>query len=483
MRLSLRAQIGIAVVIVTGATVLLVLASSRSRLVEEFSRFEGGRDTAFVAEAARQLDAWYPSAHGLAWSGADSVLATLRRPPGLELVLQNAAGQVVAATRPDLRRARLSGGDEPGGSTALVLTVRERDTDRSLRFLFDHPPARRLRGADGRVVGIVYSLYMPRYGAFPHEREQIRGAVDRGLLLPLLAGALASIVLLVITTTSALSPLRRLTDATRRLAAGDLGSRVEVSGAAELAELSTAFNVMADGLERAEALRRQMVSDVAHELRTPLTNLRCRLEAIQDGLAPADEPGLRALHDETLLLSRLVEDLQLLSLAEAGRLALERAEQDLRPIAAQAVAAVTPRAESAGVALALADGGPARALVDAARIGQVLRNLLVNAIAHTPAGGDVRVSLETHDGEARLEVRDSGVGLTPEQQAHVFDRFWRADPARARAGESAGSGLGLAIVRQLVTLHDGDVSVTSAPGGGACFRVRLPAAAGFTPSS
>jgi two-component system sensor histidine kinase BaeS len=222
---------------------------------------------------------------------------------------------------------------------------------------------------------------------------------------------------------------------------------------------------------------------VAHELRTPLTNLRCRIEAIQDGLAPADEPGLRALHDETLLLSRLVEDLQLLSLAEAGRLPLERAEQDLRPIAAQAVAAVRPRAESAGVALGLANGGPARASVDAARIGQVLRNLLVNAIAYTPAGGDVRVSVEMHDGEARLEVRDSGVGLTPEQQAHAFDRFWRADPARTRDGGSAGSGLGLAIVRQLVALHGGDVSVTSAPGGGACFRVRLPAADRFTPSS
>jgi two-component system sensor histidine kinase BaeS len=307
--------------------------------------------------------------------------------------------------------------------------------------------------------------------------------VNRVLLWPVVGGALASVVLLLLATSRALSPLGALTQATRRLAAGNLASRVPVAGAAELAELSTAFNGMADALERAESLRRQMVSDVAHELRTPLTNLRCRIEAIQDGLAPADEPGLRALHDETLLLSRLVEDLQLLSLAEAGRLPLERTEQDLRDIAAQAVAAVRPRAESVGVKLALADGAPVIANVDAARIGQILRNLLANAIVHTPAGGDVRVLAEARDGAAWLEVRDSGVGLTPDQQAHVFDRFWRADASRARDGGGAGSGLGLAIVRQLVTLHGGAVSVESTPGAGARFRVALPAASRFTPSS
>src|SRR5262245_11190375 len=483
MRLSLRAQIGIAVVLVTGATVMLVLASSRSRLVEEFSRFEGGRDTAFVVEAAHRLQDRYASAPGLGWPHADSVLAAVRRPPGLELVLQNAVGAVVAATRPELRRARLSGGGGGDHAPALVLTTREGDTDHALRFMFDHPPTRSIHGADGRVVGIVYSLYMPAFGAMPHERERIRGAVDRGLLLPLLAGALASMLLLLITTASALSPVRTLTAATRRLAAGDLASRVPVSGASELAELSTAFNGMADALERAESLRRQLVSDVAHELRTPLTNLRCRLEAIQDGLAAADEGAVRALHDETLLLARLVEDLQILSLAEAGRLPLERGEYDLRELAAQAVAAVRPRAEAASVALTLDDGAAVSANVDAARIGQVLRNLLVNAIAHTPAGGDVSVSAGAHDGAAWLEVRDTGVGLTPEQQAHAFDRFWRADASRARDGDGAGAGLGLAIVRQLVALHGGDVSVTRTPGEGACFRVRLPLAAAFTPSS
>jgi signal transduction histidine kinase len=476
VRLSLRAQLGLGIVLVTGAILLLVLASSRQQLVEEFARLEGGRDTTFVADAAARLEAWAPSAAGFVWRGADSVLATVHRPPGVELVLQSSSGSVVAATRADLRQAHLSGGPhEP-----IVLTVG--DQGRTMRLLFDKPPIRELHGRDGRVTGVVYSFYMPRRPPAP-TGDPVHGAVNRVLLWPVVGGALASVVLLLLATSRALSPLGVLTQATRRLAAGDLASRVPVTGAAELAELSTAFNGMADALERAESLRRQMVSDVAHELRTPLTNLRCRIEAIQDGLAPADEPGLRALHDETLLLSRLVEDLQLLSLAEAGRLPLERAEQDLRDIAAQAVAAVRPRAESVGVRLALADGAPVLANVDAARIGQILRNLLANAIVHTPAGGDVRVIAEARDGAAWLEVRDSGVGLTPDQQAHVFDRFWRADASRARDGGGAGSGLGLAIVRQLVALHGGAVSVESAPGAGARFRVALPAASRFTPSS
>src|SRR5262249_1036063 len=149
---------------------------------------------------------------------------------------------------------------------------------------FDHPPLRELRGADGRVTGIVYSFYMPR-GGVPPARDPVQAAT-RALLWPVVAGAWLSIALLFIATTRALAPLSALTQATRRRAAGDLRSRVPETGAAELVELSTAFNSMAGALERAETLRRQMVSDVAHELRTPLTNLRCRIEAMLDGLSP-----------------------------------------------------------------------------------------------------------------------------------------------------------------------------------------------------
>lgn len=502
MRLSLRLQLSLAIVLVTVAVVMLVLASSERQLVEEFARFEGGSDTTVVAEAARRLEDWYPHVRAFTWPGGDSVLATVRRPPRLELVLQSTAGTVVAATRADLRRATLQGGagvagelvqrsprgggtvTPPGALTArpspVVLTVTEPGGGRTWRLLFDAPPRRVLRGPDGRVAGIVYSFYMPGPGASPGA-SPARGAVHRALLAPVLLGALASIVLLIAAASRLLSPLRHLTEATRRLAGGDLATRVPVGGASEVAALAESFNGMAASLERAETARRRMVSDVAHELRTPLTNLRCRLEAMQDGLAPADPAALGALHEETLRLARLVEDLQLLSLADAGRLELVRRPADVRELAARALEAAAARAAAAGVTLALDSPGPAGAECDEGRVSQVLHVLLDNAIVHTPAGGTVTVAVAARGGHVELEVRDGGPGIAPEHLPRVFERFWRADAARSR--ERGGAGLGLAIARELVELHGGEIAAASPPGAGACFRVRLPSGAAFTAPS
>lgn len=479
MRLSLRAQLTLAIVLVTLAVMALVLASSRRQLVQEFARLDGGGDTTSVAVAAAAIQAWYAPRTRFSWADAERVLTTVKRQPGVELVLQAASGQVVGATRPDLRHAVLM---QMGDN--IVLNVRDQAGGTALRLMFNSVPRRPLFAPDGRAIGALYSFYLPGSapGAGPGTpRAPSPGLVSRVLVLPLFLGALASIALLFFAVSRLLAPLRAVTDATRRLASGDRAARVPVTGASEMAELSTAFNRMADTLERAEATRRQMVSDVAHELRTPLTNLRCRLEAMQDGLAASDAAGLRALLDETLLLARIVEDLQLLSLADAGRLPFARMRADVRELAAGAVAALAPQAAAAGVALALADGAPAYASCDPARIAQVFRNLLANALAHTPGGGSVRVMVALLDGSVLAEVRDSGEGIAPEHLEHVFDRFWRADAARTR--EQGGAGLGLAIVRELVKLHGGEVSVVSTPGEGATFRVRLPVAAGFTPPS
>lgn len=516
MRLSLRVQLGLTIVLVTMAVVVLVLASSRRRLVEEFYRFDGGGDTTFVARARERLEAWYPYARSsLLWRGADSVLAAIPRPHGLEFVLLSPAGIVVAASRADLRAAKLLAGEparpldrapnapQPEDRASTVLTFRDGGTGALVRLLFDSPPRRDLHRADGRFVGRVYSfkfqlppgperqrilaqsarpgwltkLVGPRRSWQPRvdpETQPPADLVGRILVAPLLLGALVSIVLLLLATSRALSPLRELTAATQRLAGGDRTARVPVSGSTEVATLAESFNAMADSLERAEAVRRQMVSDVAHELRTPITNLRCRLEAMQDGLAAPDAAELRGLHGETLLLQRLVEDLQLLSLADAGRLALHVGAADLREIAGSAVASFAAQAGAQGVALVLEPGPAAPLACDAVRIAQALRNLIANALAHTTAGGSVRVRVTREGGEACCAVVDSGSGITAEQLPHVFDRFWRADAARTR--EQGGAGLGLAIVRELVGLHRGTVSVTSAPGEGATFVMRLPAA-------
>jgi two-component system sensor histidine kinase BaeS len=230
---------------------------------------------------------------------------------------------------------------------------------------------------------------------------------------------------------------------------------------------------MADAVARSEALRRGLVADVAHELRTPLTNLRCQIEAVQDGLQPADTATLQSLHEETLLLARLVGDLQDLALAEGGQLPLHRASVSVTAAVDAALAAIRPIAAARGVVLE-ADVAAALAVdADRERLAQVLRNLLANALTHTPGGGRIRVSGRRVSGEVAVEVSDTGDGIAPEHLAHVFDRFYRSDPSRAR--RTGGAGLGLAIVRQLVEAHGGRVAVASEPGAGTRFTFTLPA--------
>lgn len=310
--------------------------------------------------------------------------------------------------------------------------------------------------------------------------ERFTGRVNRALLWGVGAAGLLALVLAAVTANRMLAPVGALTRSARRMAAGDLAQRVPVTTRDELGELSTAFNAMAASLERMDRSRREMVSDVAHELRTPLTNVRCQLEAIQDGLAQADRPMIDSLHEEVLLFSHLVDDLRELALAAAGRL-------DLQPVPLDLAAEVRRAAEAAGAAhpgahaeisVVVSDGLGATA--DPRRLQQVLRNLLVNALRHTPVSGTVEISARRLDrGEAgagpdeiEIAVTDSGDGIAAELLPEVFERFTRTDPSRSR--HTGGSGLGLAIVKQLVEAHGGRVGVESNPGEGSRFWLTLP---------
>ena len=300
-------------------------------------------------------------------------------------------------------------------------------------------------------------------------------AVNRSLLLAgLLGGGLAAL-LTGLLSARILRPVRALTAAAGRLGRGDLSQRVPVQGADELGQLAGAFNAMADSLTRSEGLRRRLVGDVAHDLRTPLTNIRGYLEALEDGILAPGPAVLASLQEEALLLNRLVDDLQELALAEAGQLRLEPRPVDLATLVEQTALAIRLQAERKGLELRLAlPPGLPPAQADPERLAQILRNLLANAFAHTPAGGRVVVSAAAAGPELALRVRDSGEGIAPEHLPYVFERFYRADPARARA--TGGSGLGLAIVKQLVQQQGGRVAAESAPGAGSVFPVTLPVA-------
>ena len=274
------------------------------------------------------------------------------------------------------------------------------------------------------------------------------------------------------------APLARLTRAAQAIAAGDLSQRVDVRSKDEIGDLGTAFNGMAASLAEAETLRRNLIADVSHELRTPLTIIQGNIQAILEGVYPLEMAQMAGLYDETRLLTRLVDDLHDLALADAGQLRLERTPVDVFDLARTAIGQFGPVAEAAGVKLTLetAEEVP-EVLGDADRLAQVLRNLISNAIRHTPAGGQVVIRVGRAGEQVKIQVADTGSGIAPEDLPHVFDRFYRGDKSRSRRGGGAGSGL--AITRQLVTAHGGQIEVASTPGQGTSFVVVLPAATEF----
>lgn len=272
-------------------------------------------------------------------------------------------------------------------------------------------------------------------------------------------------------------PIRSLTDAVRRMASGDRDARAPEGGYDDVARLGRAFNEMAESVDAGERQRTALVSDVAHELRTPLANVRGYLEAAEDGLVPVDPDLVRLLLDESVTLQRLVDDLQDLALADAGRLRLHREECDLSELARQVVAGHRPGADEAGVSLTLE--APCRVAVDGdpVRLRQAIGNLVANAVRYTPAGGTVTVTVG-RDGDradhATVSVGDTGPGIEAEHLPHLFDRFYRAEGSRSR--DTGGSGLGLAVTRHLAEAHGGSIDVASDVGDGSTFTLRVPVA-------
>jgi two-component system sensor histidine kinase BaeS len=268
-------------------------------------------------------------------------------------------------------------------------------------------------------------------------------------------------------------PLRRLTASARRIELGRLGERAPASGGGEINLLAQALNRLAETLEREDELRRDAVADVAHELRTPVSGILSRIEAAQDGVLTDARGNLDAMHAETRRLATLIADLERLADAERPGLTLRKRRLDLAALAGERAQAFAERFAAAGIRLEQRLD-PVDVHGDAARLEQVVDNLLSNALHYTERQGSVRLTAGREGSEAVLEIADTGIGIEPEDLEHVFERFWRADRSRSRA--TGGAGIGLAIVRELVRAHDGRVEVESAPGKGALFRVTLPPA-------
>ncbi|MFC2002104.1 ATP-binding protein [Chloroflexota bacterium] len=333
-------------------------------------------------------------------------------------------------------------------------------------------PGRRLSSPmAGSTPGTLYISPEPSAG-FPSPRS-LSQAVGRFLIWGALAAVAIALLITFFLSRRISAPIKALMLTARQLGQGDLSKRVQSTDKGEMGELAQAFNSMAGDLERTEQLRRNMVADAAHELRTPLSNIRGYIEAIRDGVKKPDADTINILDQEAVLLSRLVDELQELSLTEAGELKLNCQPADMAVLINQTVASMQAQVATKGVAVAI-DLTDRLSLVniDHNRICQVLRNLLENAISHTASGGVITVAAGQQDDYLEVSVTDTGEGIPAADLSNIFERFYRVDKSRARA--TGGSGLGLTITKRLVEAHGGKIEVQSEPGKGSRFSFTVP---------
>lgn len=310
-----------------------------------------------------------------------------------------------------------------------------------------------------------------------HAEQAFQSANAISLTMALLAALTISVAVSLYLARRLGHVVTPLSAATNRVARGDYRARVALPGlGVEFDRLAAGFNQMAERLDQIETTRRRMLGDLAHELRTPLAVLDAYLEALQDGVASPDTPTIGLLREQTARMTRFAQDVSSLSRAEEHQLPLRLSTITAAALVQAAVTGAQGRYDAKSVQLTtILDADAAPLTLDTERMGQVLSNLLDNALRHTAPEGAVVVSVTARPDGVRIQVRDNGEGISAEHLSHVFERFYRADPARDRA--HGGSGIGLAIVKAVVEEHHGSVTASSdGPGQGACFTIDLPPA-------
>jgi len=444
VRLGPRLSLSFAAAIALASAISIVLV--RSSIEGLFRAYLHDADARRGNEIQSLLESHW--AERGSWEGAQGRLAEASERGGWRdrVVLADAEGRIVADNRDEL-----IGTTHPRDHLAQGISIT----------------------SGGKAVGtlMVGSMADP---ALSGENAAFLGSVTAALLWSGAAAAAVAIALGFILSAGVARPLARLKSAAARVASGDFAVRVPVSGDDEAAGLSSSFNAMAGELERLDGSRRRLIADAAHELRTPAALIQGTAEAMLDGVYPADRAAIESLLEESIRLSRLIEDLRELEALESGRLVLERSEFSLGEEIDATLAAFAREAAERGVVLEARSGGPHPIVyADRLRIGQVIRNLIRNAIDHAPAGGIVRAETgESPEGGAYLLVEDSGEGVPVEERDRIFERFYRIEGAAAKRKD--GSGLGLSIAREIIRAHGGSIRVGSSELGGAAFTVSLP---------
>ncbi len=311
--------------------------------------------------------------------------------------------------------------------------------------------------------------------------SNFRAAVSEALLLGALTSLLSAIIVSFLISRRVVAPVREMMAASSRIADGHYRERVSLSGALEphemdeLENLAVRFNQMAEKLEKTETMRRQLIGDIAHELRTPLTTIKGSMEGLMDGVLNKDVQTFQQVYQEADRLQRLVNDLQELSMVEAGAYELKPIPTPVAELIGTTKARLGQQFEEKGVVLEIElPGDLPSVMVDADRISQVLMNLVGNALQYTPRGGTVQIEAQRLENEILISIRDTGIGIPPEHLPHIFTRFYRVDRSRSRAG--GGSGIGLTIAKHLVEAHGGRLwAESSGAGRGSTFTFALQA--------
>lgn len=454
----LWARLTLGFMLITLLTVGTISWLADRRASAEFRAYLLQPGAAASSAAVTQLTNYYAT-HG-SWDGiaatADELFAQLRRRQRFMGGMMNSATPILADT------AGLVVYDPTGQRLQNIISPSEEKGALELVV-------------DGKVVG--YLVLPSGMNMMLGQAEQtFLNQLRRWLILATLGVGMMGVLLGLAVSRTLAAPLAALASAAHGLAKRDWSQRVKLqsgSNIIEIAEVANAFNQMAESLEQAEVQRRNLVADVAHELRTPITVLQGNLRAMLDGVYPLEMNEIVTLYDETRLLSRLVDDLRQLALAEAGQLSMNLQPVDPATLLKNASAKFTPVADAQQIkfeakinnSLPLLNADPDRAM-------QVLHNLITNALRHTPAHGSITINAGKQENFVRITVQDTGEGISSEEAAHIFERFYRADKSRAR--RTGGSGLGLTIAKTLVETMGGKIGVESAVGKGSIFWFTLP---------
>lgn len=300
--------------------------------------------------------------------------------------------------------------------------------------------------------------------------------INNFIFLSAVGTVILSFILGAILSRTITRPIRELTSATREMASGKLGQQVPVRSSDEIGELASSFNKMNDELARSSNLRKQMTADIAHELRTPLSLIIGHAEAVNDGVLPPSRENFEIIREEANRLEQLVNDLRILSLADAGELTLNVQAVDINKLLSDIQTLYLHQFNQKRITLKL-ELAPTtlEATLDPVRITQVLTNILNNALRYTPEDGQVVIATSLKNNMIDITIQDNGVGVNPEEARHLFDRFYRADASRTRDSEAGGSGLGLAIAKSIVEMHNGKIWAESERGKGLKVVIQLPA--------